>query len=153
MVGSICGSSWLDTCSSCQKNNTDCCRNIELALFPDEIKPFIKRGVRLELKREILASGVEFERYVYNTERCTFLNKENLCELQLSGRRKPTDCLIYPVNYKLGRIFLDHSCPGVPLLNVDEAKQRIKRRLAEYPEYRNLDYIITPADELLEVIP
>ena len=139
---SLSGERWSAVCKNCQATIGDCCRDIELTLFPDEIHTFMERDPTNVSQYNIGTKKV----WGYNNVRCCFLNTNDQCELQLKGIPKPIDCLIYPLNYKNGKIFLDSSCPGRSLLDIEAAKSVLREKLKKFPAYAAVRYAIMSSD-------
>ena len=142
---SLCGSDWLATCQSCHIEEGDCCRNLEISLFPDEIVPFQQRDP------EHVIHYID-DTYGYEKEVCCFLMADNRCELQVTGIKKPVDCQIYPLNYKNGQIYLDTTCRAQELLAMQEAKSILHKKIQKYPQYLMVDYEVLPTDLFIETI-
>ncbi|MHA2363848.1 MAG: hypothetical protein ACXAC7_07805 [Candidatus Hodarchaeales archaeon] len=142
---SLYGSKWLSICMECHKQEDTCCKNIEITLFPDEIHLFQERDPSNVFH---LSDGS----VLYEKESCCFLSQNNLCELQLKGILKPLDCLIYPLNYKNGSIFLDRSCQAKKLLDTVNAKNKLYEKISKFPSYISVEYEIQQSDQFIEKI-
>ena len=145
---SLSGENWIETCKQCQTTIGDCCKDIELTLFPDEIGSFIERDAKNVSRYSF---GTQ-EIWGYDNTRCCFLNENDQCELQLQGITKPIDCLIYPLNYKNGKIFLDNSCPGFSLLDLKTSKTILREKLNKFPQYYHIKYAVMSTDRELGTI-
>lgn len=143
----LCGNNWTPICSRCQLEVKECCRDVELTLFPDELEPFLERDPHN-------VSEYTNETFGYDKEgACCFLTDQFECELQLMGIPKPIDCLIYPLNYKNGKIYLDLSCWAKELLNKPEAIDLLQTKLKKYPQYATVDYELRDTDEFVMDLP
>lgn len=143
----LCGSDWLPTCKKCQEEVKECCFDVELTLFPDEIKEF-------KLRDYNNFETYSDDTYGYEKEgKCCFLNEENFCELQLKENPKPIDCLIFPINYKNANIYLDESCWNKDLVSKEEAIDTLIEKLNKYPHYRSIKYEIRETDSFIMEIP
>lgn len=142
----LCGSNWESICRACQLEDEECCRDLEMTLFPDELAPFGKRDPE---------GVVEYEdgTFGYEADRCCFLMEDNRCELQVLGYPKPVDCLMFPINYKNGRLYLDMSCWATDLSDLNEARSVLYAKLERFPHYHTVEYGVQETDVELEVIP
>ena len=140
------GNEWFKICEKCQIAVAECCRNIEITLFPDELELFKTHDPKHVKKYKDGTFG-------YETKRCVFLLKNNECELQKQGKDKPLDCIIYPFNFKNGKMFIDTSCWAKHLLDTEKAKNLVEEKMRKYPHYRNVEYEIRETDIYIKDIP
>lgn len=139
------GSKWFEICKACQEEVEECCRDLQMTLFPDELEQFSKHDPKHVKKYK---DGT----YGYETKRCIFLLPTNECELQKTGRQKPLDCIIYPMSFKNGKVFLDRSCWAKRLLDVEKAYELVTKKITKYPHYVNVQYLIRNTDIYLKDI-
>lgn len=142
----LAGNDWFKICEKCQIAVAECCRNIEITLFPDEVEQFKARDRKHVKKYKDSTFG-------YETKRCVFLLKNNECELQKQGKNKPLDCIIYPLNFKNGKIFIDTSCWAKHLLEPEKAMKLVEEKMNKYPEYRDVEYEVRDTDKYIKDIP
>lgn len=149
------GENWKDYCIPCHEKYGDCCKDLEMTLFPDEIKVFQEKDPKnvsqysLEIKDKSGTKRVVTS-WGYNAKTCVFLTDKGLCELQINEKQKPVDCLMYPINYKNQKIFLDTSCPAKSLGDKNKAKILLMEKLKQYPDYYYVSYEIMSKDQELD---
>ena len=141
----LAGNEWFKICKDCQLEVKECCRDIELTLFPDEIDHFMQNDPKHFKKYKDGTFG-------YETKRCIFLLPTNECQLQKTGKSKPLDCIIYPLSYKNGKIFLDSSCWAKRLLDIPKATKLVEEKIAKFPNYQTVEYLIRETDIYLRDI-
>ena len=139
------GNEWFKICEKCQIEVAECCRDLEMTLFPDELPIFMEHDPKHVKKYKDGTFG-------YNTKRCVFLLPTNECQLQKTGKPKPLDCVIYPLSFKNAKIFIDTSCWAKHLLNVSKATLLVEQKIAKYPHYLNVEYLVRETDILLKEI-
>jgi hypothetical protein len=147
MNSGLMGDQWLPICSKCQEEVQECCVDVELTLFPDEIGPFLK---------EDPSNLIEYEDGTFGYEKsgnCCFLSVDNKCQLQQSGITKPVDCLIYPINYKNGKIFIDNSCWAKNLISKQKAISYLNKKLEKFPFYNSIKYEERNSDVFITNLP
>ena len=146
------GEEWKKYCLPCHETHGDCCKNLELTLFPDEIEHFKAKDKFSVSKYTLEVKTTRGEKKIvnfwgYNAKKCTFLLNNGLCELQVTGKQKPVDCLMYPINYKNQKLFLDTSCPANSLGNKEKALSILKSKLKQFPDYYYVSYDVMPEDK------
>ena len=142
----LCGENWAPICVKCQEEVQECCKDVELTLFPDELDHFKARDP--ENLFEYVDGTFGYEK----TGDCCFLTDEKQCELQLNNIKKPVDCLIYPVNYKNSKIFIDSSCWAKDLVSISEAITLLEEKLKKYPAYKKVKYEERNSDIFITLI-
>jgi hypothetical protein len=142
----LAGEKWFEICKLCQEEVKECCRNLEITLFPDELEFFRAHDPKHVTTYKDGTFG-------YETKRCIFLLPSNECDLQKNGKPKPIDCIIYPLNFKNAKIFIDSSCWAKRLLNVEKAFSLVQQKLEKYPMYRNVQYEVRESDIFIQDIP
>ena len=141
------GDNWLPICLKCHEEVNECCIDVELTLFPDEVENFLERD------------PVNYKNYHDGTfgydkkGKCCFLLKDNKCELYVKGKTKPLDCLIFPINYKNGKVFIDNSCFAKHLINKKDAIRLLQEKLDTYPQYKETRYEVRESDEYVMELP
>ena len=140
------GDEWYSICKACHEEVKECCIDVELTLFPDEIKNFKEKDPTHLHEYEDQTFG-----YVKKGS-CCFLTEDKRCQLQEEGITKPIDCLIYPLNYKNGNIFLDTSCWAKELLVENKAISTLYEKLNKYPHYKNVQYEESKSDVIIQPI-
>ena len=141
----LCGNNWFSICKKCQEEVQECCRDLELTLFPDEVDLFLKADPK-KVKKD--KHGI----YGYNSDKCIFLLPSNECGLQKENITKPIDCIIYPLNYKNGKIYLDKSCWAKELLNIDSGIDKLNEKLTKYPAYKGVNYDVRRTDAFIKLL-
>ena len=81
-----------------------------------------------------------------------FLLPSNECQLQKTGKSKPLDCMIYPLNFKNGKMFIDTSCWAKRLLDVEKASKLIEEKIQKYPDYHFVEYLVRDTDIFIKDI-
>lgn len=135
----LAGNEWFTICKKCQLEVKECCRDLEMTLFPDELTLFLEHDPKHVKKYK---DGT----YGYETKRCIFLQPNNECQLQKTGKEKPLDCIIYPLSFKNGQLFIDTSCWAKRLLNLEKATELVERKIAKFPQYQGIEYEIRDTD-------
>lgn len=135
----LAGSDWFKICKECQVEIEECCRDLEMMLFPDELDLFLKHDKKHVKKYK---DGT----YGYETKRCVFLQTNNECQLQKQGKIKPLDCRIYPLTFKNSKLFIDTSCWAKRLLDTSKAIKQVEEKIAKYPQYLAVEYVIRDSD-------
>jgi len=133
------GTKWFEICKLCQVEIEECCRDLELTLFPDELEPFLKHDPKHVKKYK---DGT----YGYKRKRCVFLTQNNECELQKAGIPKPLDCTIYPLSFKNEKMFIDSTCWAKRLLDVNKATSLVEDKIAKFPLYKTVQYEMRETD-------
>lgn len=141
----LAGSEWFTICKACQEQVAECCQDLEMTLFPDELDLFLEHDKKHVKKYKDGTFG-------YKTKRCIFLLPSNECQLQKTGKAKPLDCKIYPLNFKNGKIFIDNSCWAKRLLDVSQAAKLVEEKIAKYPLYSTVEYLVRDTDIYLQDI-
>ncbi|MHA2339752.1 MAG: hypothetical protein ACXACX_20785 [Candidatus Hodarchaeales archaeon] len=149
------GEKWKKFCLPCHETHGDCCKDLELTLFPDEVNNFKEKDPKNVSKYTLKVKDQEGKEKIvifwgYNAKECGFLQKNGLCELQVLGKLKPVDCLMYPINYKNQKIFLDTSCPAQSLGDKKKAKSVLLEKLKKFPDYYHVSYDIMPEDKEID---
>lgn len=139
------GKEWFKICEKCQIEVAECCRDLEMTLFPDELNLFVEHDPKHVKKYKDGTFG-------YITKRCIFLLPTNECQLQKTGKPKPIDCVIYPLSFKNGKIYIDRSCWAKHLLNVTKATALVEEKIAKFPNYLNVEYYLRNTDVYLKEI-
>ena len=141
----LAGSEWFKICQKCQIEVAECCQDLEMILLPDELDQFLEKDSKHVKKYEDGTFG-------YKTKKCIFLLPSNECELQKTGKKKPLDCIIYPLNYKNNKLFLDTSCWAKRLLDINQAIKLVQDKLNQYPHYASVEYYIRESDIVIQDI-
>ena len=142
----LAGNQWFPICQKCQIEVAECCRDLEMTLFPDELELFQEYDHKHVKKYK---DGT----YGYKTKRCVFLLDNNQCQLQKTGKEKPLDCIIYPLSFKNGKMFIDSSCWAKRLLDVEKASKLVEKKIVKYPHYQSVEYFIRDTDIFYKNIP
>ena len=143
----LCGNKWLPICFKCHAEVKECCIDVELTLFPDEIQPFINKDPDNVKEYNDDTFGYEKD------GKCCFLTTEYKCELQENNIKKPLDCLIFPLNYKEGKAFIDNSCWGKHLIDKGSAISYLREKLKKFSHYKKVSYEISDSDEFIMDLP
>lgn len=141
----LAGSDWFKICKNCQVEIEECCRDLEMALFPDELDLFLEHDKKHVKKYK---DGT----YGYETKRCVFLLQNNECKLQKEGKSKPLDCMIYPLSFKSGKVYIDSTCWAKRLLDTSKAIKLVEEKIAKYPQYMQVEYLIRDTDIFIQEI-
>ena len=142
----LAGTEWFSICKDCQEQVAECCQDLEMTLFPDELNLFLEHDKKHVKKYK---DGT----YGYETNRCVFLLPNNECQLQKEGKSKPLDCRIYPLSFKNGKVFIDTSCWAKRLLDTSKAIKQVEEKIAKYPHYLMVEYLIRDTDIFIQEIP
>ena len=57
--------------------------------------------------------------------------------------------MIYPINYKYGKIFIDTSCWALEFISTQDAIAFLRKKLDIFPVYKQIRYEIRGCDEFV----